>query len=144
MASKRLTLLIIAAALIALPLQAQQMVKLGNWMVHYSALPTTFLSAPIAKSYGISRSKYLGLLNITVLDASKPGLPAKQVKLSGTAKNLLGNLRQLNFKQLQEQDAVYYIAEIPHRNEETYQFTIEIQADGQRQQFEFKHTFYSE
>ena len=116
------------------------MKTLGNWDVHYIAFPSTFLTADVASEYGIDRSKYLGIINISVLDSDT--LKAQSVKMTVTARNLLGNIRELDVREIREQDAIYYIAEVPHRNEETYRITATLSSGNQTQELKFQQKFY--
>ena len=92
--------------------QGGQFKQLGDWEVHYIAFPSTFLQPNIAKHYGLERSKYSGVINISVLDSRHKDKPAQQVEIVGQARNLLGNTVSLDFKEVVEGDAVYYIAPI--------------------------------
>ncbi|KXO11137.1 hypothetical protein AKG98_511 [Moritella sp. JT01] len=129
-----ITLLVSAAA------NAEQMQKLGNWDVHYIAFPSTFLTPDIASDYDIDRSKYLGIINISVLDSDT--LKAQAVTMTVTARNLLGNIRELEVREIREQDAIYYIAEVPHRNEETYRIKVTLTSGNQTQELKFQQKFY--
>lgn len=113
--------------------------KLGDWTVHYSAFASTFLTPEVARSYNIERSRFNGLVNISVVDAQ--GV-TQQVNISGEGKSLLGTVRPLEFQPIREGDAIYYIAEVPYRNEDNILFTIEIQNPQQGGNFSFRHTFY--
>lgn len=121
---------------------AEQSRQFGNWDVHYNAFASTFLSPEIASNYQLHRSRYIGLLNISVLDASLENKPARAVSISGTAQNLLGTSHKLTFREIREGDAIYYMAEVPHRNEETYRFDIRIADDDDSHALTFNHTFY--
>lgn len=122
--------------------QAEQMKQLGHWDVHYMALGTTFLTPQVAKNYGIQRSRYNGLLNISVLDSQDKS--AQSVAITGKAKNLLGVEKKLIFKEVKEGNAIYSIAVLPFRHEEKFQFTINIRHGNQHQTLKFKHKFYAE
>lgn len=121
-------------------LSAEQMKQLGNWDVHYMALPATFLTPEVAVEYGIQRSKFNGVINISVLDSKTQ--QAQQVAISGIAKDLFGRQRELEFNQVTEGDAVYYLATVPYQNEQLYNFTINIGQGEQQQQLTFSHTFF--
>ena len=129
-----ITLLLSAAA------NAEQMQKLGDWDVHYIAFPSTFLTSDLASDYDIDRSKYLGIINISVLDSDT--LKAQAVTMTVTARNLLGNIRELDVREIREQNAIYYIAEVPHRNEETYRIKVTISSGNQTQELKFQQKFY--
>ncbi len=133
--------LIALLLMFALPVQAEQSKKFGHLEVHYIALPSTFLTPDVAKSYGITRSRYTGILNISVLNKNMDSR-AITAALAGTAKNLLGNRVDLDFREVKEGQAIYYIAEVPHRNEETYRFDINITADKKSNTLKFEHKFY--
>ena len=119
---------------------AEQMKKLGNWDVHYIAFPATFLTPEIAVENEIQRSKFNGVLNISVLDSASQ--QAQQVAINGIAKDLFGRQRKLAFNQVEEGDAVYYLATVPYQNEQLYNFTIDISQGNQQQQLKFSHTFF--
>lgn len=134
------TIIMVFALFLPQVANAEQMQKLGNWDVHYLAFPSTFLTADVAKIYDIKRSNYLGLINISVLDSKTK--VSQSVKVTATARNLLGNTRELEIQKITEQDAIYYIAEVPHRNEETYRFTVTIGEGLNQQILKFKQKFY--
>jgi hypothetical protein len=119
------------ALLMTLPLRAEQMQELGPWKVHYSAFN--------ARTYGLERSRYNGIVNIAV--QNKQGV-AQAVGIRGEARNLTGTLRPLNFQEVKEGNAIYYLAVLPYRNEDTYQFTLKIMGEGQQQTLTFQQTFY--
>ena len=119
---------------------AEQMQKLGDWDVHYIAFPSTFLTSDVASTYDIERSKYLGIINISVLDSDTKKALAVNIKV--TARNLLGNVRELDVREIREQNAIYYIAEVPHRNEETYRIKATLSSGNQTQELKFQQQFY--
>jgi hypothetical protein len=127
------------ALLMTLPLHAEQMQALGPWQVHYNAFNSSFLTPEVAKAYGLERSRYNGIINVAVQDKNGKALAAG---LTGEAKNLIGTIRTLNFQQVKEGEAIYYLAVLPYRNEDTYQFTINIMADGRHEILKFQQTFY--
>ena len=121
---------------------AQNMKKLNDWDVHYIALDSTFITPEIAKSYDIVRSRFNALVNISVLDNKKDGNPAKHVSIMGTAKNNLGQFKTLEFVEVTEGDAIYYLAQIPVRNEETVHFNLTISDGKKSQTLKFYQKFY--
>lgn len=121
---------------------AEQKQVLGNWEVHYIALNSTFITPTIAQEYAIVRSKYNGLINISVLD--KQSKDAQSVVLNGFARNLLGVTKQLNFKQVTEGEAIYYLAVLPFSDQENYRFEINISDGLEQRTLKFQHKFYVE
>ncbi|MEY8213000.1 MAG: DUF4426 domain-containing protein [Colwellia sp.] len=121
---------------------AENMKKLGSMNVHYMAIGSTFFTPEIASMYGITRSRYNGLINISVLDNSKAGHPAKTVAISGQAKNNLGQFKHLAFQEVKEGDAIYYLAQVNYNNEETLHFTLKINDGKEQQTLKFSQKFY--
>lgn len=138
------TVLSLALMILSFNSNAEQMKKLGDWDVHYIALGSTFITPEIAKIYGIERSKYKGLINISVLDGRQKSKPAVQVTMSGSAKNLIGQKQTLEFKEIIEGDAIYYIAQLDYINEEIYNIEIKLNADRKSQKLRFTQKFFVE
>ncbi|MEH6454033.1 MAG: DUF4426 domain-containing protein [Psychromonas sp.] len=120
---------------------AEQAKQFDNLEVHYIAIPSTFLQPDIAKYYEIKRSKYTGVINISVLDKNNKSA-AVAGKISGSGRNLMGQIEQLTFKEIKEADAIYYIATYPFTNEEIVEFTIKVEAQDKTNTFTFPHKFY--
>jgi len=121
---------------------AENMKKLGSMNVHYMAIGSTFFTPEIAKVYGITRSRYNGLVNISVLDNTKTGNPAKTVTINGQAKNNLGQFKSLDFKEVKEGNAIYYLAQISYNHEETIHFNLTINDGKEQQILKFSQKFY--
>jgi hypothetical protein len=121
---------------------AEQKTQLGPWDVHYIAFTSTFLTPDIAKTYGIVRSKFNGVVNISVLD--KNTQQAQQAVLVGEASNLLGVVKPLAFKEIKEGDAIYYIAVLPFSDQEQYRINVKINSGTQQATLKFQHKFYAE
>jgi selenophosphate synthase len=96
--------------------------------VHYVVFNSTFVTPKVARSYELKRNGYIATVNVSVLDRMSNGKPAMDVAISGTAKNLVGQVKTLEFKQIKEGAAIYYLAQFPFANEETYNFTLNIDA----------------
>jgi hypothetical protein len=145
---KRLQLL---AILMLLPLcqqaSAQQSQDFGDYVVHYNALNTNLITPQVAQSYGIRRSSSRALLNITVLRKvmNNPGTPV-QAKVTASGRNLTGQVREVEIREISDQDAVYYIGELTVRNMETFDFTVIVAPEDSDQSLEvkFRQQFYTE
>jgi hypothetical protein len=123
---------------------AENMQKLGTMNVHYIALNSTFLEPSIAKAYQIERSRYNSLVNISVLDNSQKNTPAKRVSLTGKARNNLGHTKTLEFEEVTEGDAIYYLAQLTFNNEEVFHFTINVNDGNEVQVLKFSQKFYTD
>ena len=139
------TLLLLSLFLFSLPSFAGQFVQIKNIEVHYSAFNSTFLTPKVARAYQLKRSGYTALINISVLDISQAGKPAISAQVSGTAKNLLGQTKTLTFREIKEQNAIYYISELPITNEETFRFDIDVSSGKKGAgKLKFNQKFYVE
>lgn len=82
----------------------------GDYELHYNAFRADQLSADIARTYGIERSKNKVLLNVTVLhkQAGTPGKPV-EAGITVNARNLSGQVKDLQLRRITEGEAIYYI-----------------------------------
>jgi len=135
-------MLLVLGLLFSYSANAEQKQELGSWEVHYIALNTTFLTPQVAKKYAIVRSKFNGLINISVLD--RQDKTAQSVILTGEAKNLLGVIKPLAFKQVIEGEAIYYLAVLPFSDQEQYRISVAINDGLKQKTLKFQHKFYAD
>lgn len=115
---------------------AEQKQIFGDYEVHYSAFNSSFLEPDVAKSYGIQRSRYRGVINISVLEKQADGsLKAVRAFVKGNVKNLIQQTNAMNFRAIQETGAVYHISEFKIASEDTFTFTIDIQPNPNKPAF---------
>jgi len=134
--------LFIVTSVFMLNANAENMKKIDNLDVHYIAFGATFLTPKIAKAYGIERSRYNGVINISVLDNTKEGKPAKHVAITAKARNDLGQIKTLEFEEVTEGNAIYYLAQVTYSHEETYYFDVTLNDGTGNKTFKFKQKFY--
>lgn len=125
-----------------LSIAAQNMTKLGSFDVHHMVIGATFLTPKVATTYGIQRSRYNALVNISVLDNTLEKNPAKNVYISGTARNDIGQIKKLDFTEIKEGSAIYYLAQLNFSDEETFYFDLIIKDGKETQQLTFKQKLY--
>lgn len=99
--------------------------SVGDITIHYNALSTANIPAEVASQYGITRSERTGLINISVMKKDTPVI----ANIFGHGKNLAGQLKELAFKEIKEDKAIYYIATFTFRNSEKLTFDLQIQAE---------------
>ena len=126
---------------------AQQSKMFGPFELHYSVVNTTFLEPSVAATYGIIRGEERAILNLSVrehLDAG--GDVGRPMQLKGTSRDLLQKLDVLEFQEIREGPAVYYIAEFKFLNEEHRSFEVYFRPEGAQQTytFELKHQMYKD
>ena len=137
---KRILLLLLISIGLNFNASAEQKKQLGNWDVHYIAFPAPILTPEVAQQYKIQRSKYNAVINISVLNSADQ--QAQQVSITGIAKDLQGRQTELEFSEVTEGDAVYYLAQLSFRNEQRFSFNINIIQGNDTQRLSFEQTFY--
>lgn len=101
----------------------------GIYTVHYSTFNSLFVPAEIAEIHQLVRAKDQTLINIAVQKSSDgTSVPAA---ITGTAKNLLQQVKNIEFKTIREQDAVYYLGALRHSNEEIFHLDFSIVPEGE-------------
>ena len=95
----------------------------GDVTVHYNTFNSTFLTPDIAKAAELIRSKNQGVINVSVIKDGKPLI----ANVTGTVKDLTSKSVPLNFRQVTEKGAIYYIAQYPVEQQETRTFEIKVQ-----------------
>ena len=137
----------LALCFISTSVLAQQSQSFGDYSVHYNALSASLLSPQVAQAYDIQRSNQRAVLNISVLreNAENDATPV-HAQVTASAINLTGQRRDIKLREVQENEAIYYIGEFRVHNLETYNFTIEVTPDGKQNPYkvEFRQQFYTE
>ena len=132
-------------ALLVLPLvaQAQQSERFGPYELHYSVVNTTFLSPKVAAAYGITRGEKRGILNLSVREHLADGSESRPMLLQGKTWDLIQN-QTLEFQEIKEGPATYYIAPFKFINEEWRFFEVLFRPEGadKTYTFELKHQLY--
>lgn len=131
------------------PAQADRSMVIGEHVVNYNALTTDFLHPKTANEHKIKRSKNRGMVTIAIQKKAGTnkalGMPVTG-KVSGYAKNLNGQTRNLNFDLIKEAGAVYYIDDFSVTNQEVIDFVLQIKPDGQNKSYslKFRQQFFTQ
>jgi hypothetical protein len=117
---------------------------IGEHVVHFSAQSTDQLPPEVARAYNIVRSKNRAMLNVSVLEEAT-GTPVAAAVTVKTV-NLTGQLKSVTMREINEQDAIYYIGEVPVANRETLIFDISVTPDGidESSDVRFKRQFFTD
>ncbi|MEM8766426.1 MAG: DUF4426 domain-containing protein [Pseudomonadota bacterium] len=124
----------------AATVQAEQMQPLGPYEAHYVVVQTTFFSEKIAEQYGIVRGRDRSLVNLSFLDESSTPV---SVTLEGTSSNLMSQMQTLEFQEVREGPAIYYLSEIKASDQDTLRFRINVTTpDGVTRELRFQHQVF--
>ena len=142
---RRLSVTAIVASFFALAClhsYAEQVHRFADHEVHYIIIPTTFLESEIADQYNVARARNRALINVSILNKNNQAVTAN---ISGRSRNLLGQTQNFDFRKVQEGEAIYYLAELLHSDEDMQRVTLEVTlASGQRGQIKFNQKMYLE
>ena len=118
---------------------------IGNHVVHFSAQTTDQLPREIARAYQIQRSPERAMLNVSVIRKSDNTPVSADVSVK--TRNLTQQLKNVEMRQIDEQDAIYYIGETKVANRETLIFEITVKPEGEEKPSEvirFQRQFYTD
>jgi len=122
----------------------ESMKDIGDHIVHFSAQSTDELPPEIARAYNIVRSKNRAMLTVSVVrESDNASVPAN---VAVKTVNLTGQLKNVAMREIEEQDAIYYIGETAVANRETLIFDITVTPEGVTAPSEvrFKREFYTD
>ena len=123
--------LLLSCALVSSAALAEEQ-TFGDYTVHYQAVNSTFLSPEIAEQYDIVRSERRAFLNIAVLRNEDDGSTTPvTATLNGSKHNLLQQAEAIEFRQIREGEAIYYIGQFDFSDREVLRFTLEVHPEGQ-------------
>ena len=113
---------LLANWLLASACQAE-VVSWQGFDIHYTTFNSLLIPQTVADAHKITRSKNRIVTNITVRKNNKP----VRAIIRGTNRNLLNQLFQMEFDEVIEQGAVYYLANQIIDERDSLKFSIDIQ-----------------
>ena len=119
----------------------------GNYKVYYTVFNSSFIKPDVARIYNLTRGKNQVLVNVSLVKRGEQGDSlGLAAKVEGTATNLMQQQRTLKFKEISEQNTVYYLAPLRVSDEEVMNFRIQVQPTegGRPLVLEFSKTMYVE
>lgn len=110
----------------------------GEYTVYYSLFPSSFLLPDIAEKVGITRGRNHTVLNVSVRRADTENTNREQSALvKGTSSDLVHN-KPLEFIEVREQGAIYYLAEIETSNPARLYFDLQVSPNPNKPPIEIK------
>ncbi len=123
------------------PAWGEQVASFDDMDVHHVVFNSLFLQPDIAARYDITRAGNRAVINLSVLD--KDGQPMA-ANIRAWTTNLLGQRNDLRLREVREGDAIYYIGQFRHTDEDRLRFHVEVEADGRQRSFDFEQQMYVE
>ncbi|ASK20735.1 MAG: DUF4426 domain-containing protein [Vreelandella alkaliphila] len=148
-ALRRTTLLttLLCSLLLATQAVAEQLVRIGDYEIHYSAVATSFLTPEVAQAHGIQRSAGLGLVNVSVRERQEDGSTrAVNASVQGHVTGLTDAQESLSFRTVHDGDATYHLATFALRHDEPTRFNLDVRYDrnASPERVSFIQRFYIE
>ncbi len=140
------TLLITATVMFSQTTLAEQFVTRGGYEIHYNAFNSTFIQPDTAKNIGFQRSKRRALVNVSVLKVDGDNKTPVTATVKGTATNLIQQSQALEFKKIDEGNAIYYLGQFGFSDDQVMRLALDVQPDPNQPAFkvEFEQRFYEE
>ncbi len=98
----------------------------GDYRIHYTTFASTLIPADVAKLHGIVRSENLIIVNVSIMKDETP-TPAS---ISGEVVNLLNQTFEMEFAEVNEQDAIYYLGSHNAMEQDILRFRILVDIPG--------------
>ncbi|SRR6056297_432473 len=133
--------------LVAIAVQAQQSKRFDDYELHFSVVNTTFLDPEVASHYGIIRGKRRGIVNIAVREHQEGKADAEAttvpMELKGRTWDLISE-QPMDFIEINEDSAVYYIGDFKFINREWRWFELTFRPQGADRTYthKFKHQLF--
>jgi len=124
----------IIAALLLGPACNAEVVNWQGFDIHYTTLNSMLIPNEVALAHGIVRSKRRIITNIAV----RKGDRSVSAKLSGTSVNLVSQLSSMEFSEVTEAGAIYYLSNQLVDERDRLVFNIDIQPTAHADTFHLK------
>ena len=133
-------------ALFSSCVNAENSKQFGDYVIHYNAFRSDTLTPEIAKAYSLTRRNNRMVVNITVQKKDGDATRPVKSKVSGFASNLTGQIKELQFKEIHDGEAIYYLAQSQVANHETLKFDITATPVGESlvARVKFNQKFYTD
>lgn len=134
------------AALVSLPALAGSE-DFGDYQVHWSVFPSTFLTPEVAKANNLQRSRSIGVVNISIMQEDANGaIKPVPGQVEGKVSNDIQQVKFLAFRRIQEGDSVYFIAQYQYSSGELMTFNVTARPTGHKQDLpvRFAHTLFGD
>jgi hypothetical protein len=125
-------LLFLVLFFLPLGILAENSTAIPGYTIHHNAIPTASLDPAVANQYRIQRSKYRGMLNVSVIkDIPNSTGEAADAIVMANATNIRGQLISIPMRKVTEGDAIYFIGEFRIADQETLNFQLQVKPKGE-------------
>lgn len=135
----RTRLLVVLLGCLASTAVYAESVTWQGYNIEYTTFVSTIIPPDIARAHDIVRGDNRIIANIAVLKDGKP----VTAKIEGSVTNLLNQQSQLNFREVREKDAIYYLANQLIDARDTLRYSLAITPSGSKASYhlQFKREY---
>ena len=120
--------------------QSEQMQLFGDYEVHYIVFNSLLVPPTDAAAYNIKRAKNRAVVNISVRKrVGNDKTVAQKSRVTGHCTDLMRHI-PLEFVEVEETDAIYYLAQLKYYPKDLRHFIIDVQVPGQPFPYTIKFT----
>ena len=101
----------------------------GDLLVHYNLLNSSYLEPDIAANAGLERGPTHGVLTLLVQRDTPAGKVPVDARVSGSVSNLLQQSTPIRFIRIQEDEAIYFVANYTAAQRGVLRFEVDVQAE---------------
>lgn len=132
-------------ALLVGPARGERLVTAGEFVIHFNAVSSLDIPPEVARQRQITRSAQRALVNIAVRRKTEAGDVAVRARVEGVVRNDVGQTQTLWFREVDEAEAIYYLADPRIELESALRFDIEVQPEGSERTtpVRFDQTFFA-
>jgi len=143
---KLISITMLFFALLSNNVIAENSKEFGDYVIHFNAFRSDTLTPEIAKAYSLTRRNNRMVVNIVVQKKTGKTITPVIAKVTGFASNLTGQVKDLEFKEIHDGEAIYYLAQSQVSNRETLKFDIKATPTGESliANIKFKQQFYTD
>ena len=140
----RARLLLVALWLLMAPVaHSEQLIRKEKIDVHYSAFHSMFLEPAVALHYNLVRSPEKAILNIAVRAHDDQSDYPVAAEITGQIINLMSQQYDLEFREVREPGAIYYLATFRFTDNEPLRFNLIVHAEGETIPIKFQQRLRS-
>lgn len=140
--------LLLALTLIVSPLAMAQATsepqRFGDLLVYRTLFNSSFLQPDVAANTGLERGPNVGVINLLVQRQTPQGPVHVDANVRGTVRNMLGQSQDLDFIRIQEDEAIYFVANYRSNQSGVLRFTVTVQGEegGPEHEMQFHQEFH--
>ena len=113
---------------------AAQFEKFGDFEIHYTTFSSMLIPGEVAALHDITRANNRIVINISVKKSDEP----VAVAITGIVVNLLSQIVALEFREVKEANAIYYLASHTVDERDTLKFDLTIAPHGVTTPYQLK------